>query len=56
LFLLWEKFKSSQTASEKRNNQYRNKDKKRLNNPPVSLADAHTDNGNTSLIAQQVKM
>ncbi len=32
-------------TSQKPIEQYDHKDKKRLNNPPVGLVDAHTDNG-----------
>ncbi len=37
--------KSAGKASQKPIEQYEHKDKQRLNNPPVGLVDAHTDNG-----------
>jgi len=37
--------KSSDNKSQKPIEQYEHKDKQRLNNPPVGLVDAHTDNG-----------
>jgi len=37
--------KSSGIKSQKPIEQYEHKDKQRLNNPPVGLVDAHTDNG-----------
>ncbi len=40
--------KSSTNKSQKPIEQYEHKDKQRLNNPPVGLVDAHTDNGGTT--------
>jgi adenine-specific DNA-methyltransferase len=37
--------KTSDKTSQKHIEQYEHKDKQRLNNPPVGLVDAHTDNG-----------
>lgn len=37
--------KSTRKTSQKPIEQYEHKDKQRLNNPPVGLVDAHTDNG-----------
>jgi adenine-specific DNA-methyltransferase len=37
--------KTSKTTAQKPIEQYEHKDKHRLNNPPVGLVDAHTDNG-----------
>lgn len=38
--------KAKKTATSKKPiEQYEHKDKERLNNPPVGLVDAHTDNG-----------
>jgi len=37
--------KTSKTTAQKPIEQYQHKDKQRLNNPPVGLVDAHTDNG-----------
>jgi len=37
--------KTSKTTSQKPIEQYEHKDKQRINNPPVGLVDAHTDNG-----------
>jgi adenine-specific DNA-methyltransferase len=37
--------KTTQKTSQKSIEQYEHKDKQRLNNPPVGLVDAHTDNG-----------
>ena len=43
------KFKSFQTTSEKPIEHYEYKDKKRLNNPPVGLAEVHINKGTESL-------
>lgn len=37
--------KATKTTSQKPIEQYEHKDKQRVNNPPVGLVDAHTDNG-----------
>jgi adenine-specific DNA-methyltransferase len=37
--------KTTKTTSQKPIEQYEHKDKQRVNNPPVGLVDAHTDNG-----------
>lgn len=37
--------KTTKTTAQKPIEQYEHKDKQRLNNPPVGLVDAHTDNG-----------
>jgi adenine-specific DNA-methyltransferase len=37
--------KKSNSTEQKLFEQYEHKDKQRLNNPPVGLVDAHTDNG-----------
>jgi adenine-specific DNA-methyltransferase len=37
--------KTTKTTAQKPIEQYQHKDKQRLNNPPVGLVDAHTDNG-----------
>jgi adenine-specific DNA-methyltransferase len=37
--------KTNKTTSQKPIEQYEHKDKQRVNNPPVGLVDAHTDNG-----------
>jgi len=37
--------KANGVTNQKPIEQYEHKDKKRLNNPPVGLVDAHTDNG-----------
>ncbi len=45
--------KSSSKTSQKPIEQYEHKDKQRLNNPPVGLVDAHTDNGGQKKKAYQ---
>jgi len=37
--------KTTKTTDQKPIERYEHKDKHRLNNPPVGLVDAHTDNG-----------
>lgn len=37
--------KATKETSHKTIEQYEHKDKQRVNNPPVGLVDAHTDNG-----------
>ncbi len=45
--------KSTRTTAQKPIEQYEHKDKQRVNNPPVGLVDAHTDNGGSKKKAYQ---